>query len=199
MMSNMKVYEQYQKIVDWFDGTRGKNLMEKKYLDLILQYIPSNSTILDLGCGTADPIARFFIEKGHTVTGVDGSSDMIALCKKRFPNARWIVSDMLAIDLPETFTVILAWHSFFHLTHDDQRRMFKIIAAHLQTGGIFAFTSGYEFGEVWGMNGGQNLYHASLSTAEYQQQLAEHGFTVLVHKIEDPECGNATVWVAQKW
>ncbi len=43
-----------------------------------------------------------------------------------------------------------------------------------------------------------DVYHASLSIEEYNQILKKNNFTVLVHKIRDSDCGEATVWVAQK-
>jgi len=196
-MNKNKVYEAYDQIIHWFDDARTKTLMELDYLNLILSSIPSKGTILDLGCGTGEPIAQFFIEKGFKVTGVDGSPNMIELCKKRFPSERWLVSDMREIHLNQRFDAILAWHSFFHLEHDSQRQMFKLFASHIKPGGILAFTSGEEEGEVWSDNGGQLLYHASLSTQEYHQLLKASSFKVLVHKVCDPKCGEATVWVAQ--
>jgi len=42
------------------------------------------------------------------------------------------------------------------------------------------------------------VYHASLSTKEYEKLLKAASFKVLVHKVRDPECGEATVWAAQK-
>ncbi len=193
-----KVYEAYEKIVQWFDDARTKSLMESEYLNLIVKSIPAGGTILDLGCGTGEPIAQFFIEKGFKVTGVDGSKKMIELCKKRFPNEHWIVSDMREINLQQKFDVILAWHSFFHLDHDSQRKMFNLFESHIKPNGILAFTSGEKEGEVWSNNGGQELYHASLSTSEYENLLKAASFKVLVHKLRDPECGEATVWVARK-
>ncbi|WP_028389025.1 methyltransferase domain-containing protein [Legionella fairfieldensis] len=197
-MNKTKVYEVYEEIVDWIDDARTKTLMELKYLNLIVNTIPQVGSILDLGCGAAEPMAQFFIEKGFKVTGVDGSQKMIALCKKRFPNERWIVSDMRDINLQQQFDAILAWHSFFHLDHDSQRNMFKIFESHIKLGGVLAFTSGDEEGEVWSDNGGQQLYHASLSTEEYSSLLKDSSFKVLVHKVRDLECGEATIWVAQK-
>lgn len=193
-----KVYESYEEIVDWFDDARTKTLMESEYLNLIVQSVPANGSVLDLGCGTGEPIAQFFIDNGFKVTGVDGSKKMIDLCKKRFPSERWIVSDMREINLNQKFDVVLAWHSFFHLDHDSQRKMFKIFDAHIKPGGILAFTSGEEEYEVWSDNGGQQLYHASLSTSEYKSLLKIASFKVLIHKVRDPECGEATVWVARK-
>lgn len=193
-----KVYESYEEIVQWFDDARTKTLMESEYLNLIINTVPAGGSVLDLGCGTGEPIAQFFIEKGFKVTGVDGSKKMIELCKKRFPSERWIVSDMREINLQQRFDVVLAWHSFFHLDHDSQRKMFKIFDAHIKPGGVLAFTSGEEEGEVWSDNGGQMLYHASLSTKEYEKLLNENSFKVLLHKVHDPECGEATAWVARK-
>lgn len=60
------------------------------------------------------------------------------------------------------------------------------------------FYESEEEGEVWSDNGGQQLYHASLSTSEYENILKAASFKVLLHKIRDPECGEATVWVARK-
>ncbi len=143
-LNKTRVYEVYDEIINWFDDARTKNLMESEYLNLIVNAIPPKSSILDLGCGTGEPIAQFFIEKGFKVTGVDGSQKMIELCRKRFPDERWIVSDMRDINLQQQFDAILAWHSFFHLDHDSQRNMFKIFESHTKPGGVLAFTSGEE-------------------------------------------------------
>ncbi len=197
-MSKNKVYEEYEHIHEWFDAHRDKSLMEKEYLDLILANSPKQATVLDLGCGTGEPLAAFFIDQGYHVTGVDGSTKMIALCKARFPEQTWLCADMREIDLHQQFDVILAWHSFFHLPQSDQRKMFAKFAMHLKPGAVLAFTSGPAADEVWSDNGGQNLYHASLSIAEYQSLLKQNGLEVLLHKVEDPDCGEATTWVAQK-
>lgn len=193
-----KVYESYEEIAHWFDDARTKTLMESEYLNLIVNVIPAGGSVLDLGCGTGEPIAQFFIDKGFKVTGIDGSKKMIELCKQRFPNAKWIISDMRDINFNQQFDVILAWHSFFHLDQDSQRKMFKLFENHISPGGILAFTSGEEEGEVWSDNGGQQLYHASLSTNEYKSLLKAASFRILIHKVRDPQCGEATVWVTQK-
>ena len=197
-LNKTKVYEVYDEIIDWFDEKRSKNLMEAEYLDLIVKSIPAGASILDLGCGTGEPIAKFFIEQGFKLTGVDSSHRMIALCQSRFPGESWLLADMCKINLSQRFDAIIAWHSFFHLEHDKQRAMFQIFASHIKPGGVLAFTSGDEHGEVWSNNGGHELYHASLSTEEYENLLAAESFKVLVHRVRDPHCGDATIWVAQQ-
>jgi hypothetical protein len=44
---------------------------------------------------------------------------------------------------------------------------------------------------------GDPLYHAGLSETEYQSLLGQHGFELVAHVTEDPECGGKTVLLAQ--
>ncbi len=194
-----KVSLVYDEIIDWFDTHRSKELdMEKFYLNLLQNHVPKGGKILDVGCGTGEPIAQFLIKKGYEITGIDGSEKMIQLCKKRFPNEKWLHADMRALELQDKFDAVIAWHSLFHLPHDDQRRTLNSLASMVEQDGLLVFTSGENYGEVWSDNGGQDLYHASLSTEEYAQILQDCSFKVLVHKVRDPDCGEATVWIAKK-
>ena len=193
------VYQVYDEIIDWFDQAPTKDLtMEKFYLNFPQQYLPAKSTILDVGCGTGEPIAKFLINEGYCVMGIDASRQMIDLCKQRFPGERWLLADMRTLDLNEQFNAVIAWHSLFHLPHADQRHTLKVLASCVHRNGLLLFTSGPEYGETWSDNGGHNLYHASVSPQEYEQILINNNFKVLAHKTNDPECGGATVWVAQK-
>ncbi len=79
----------------------------------------------------------------------------------------------------------------------DQPDMFRLFAQHLKPNGVLIFTTGAEHGEAWGINGGENLFHASLSTDEYDNLLKKYQFKVLNHTVNDPACGHATVWMAQ--
>ncbi|MDB6081406.1 MAG: methyltransferase [Chlamydiia bacterium] len=192
------MWKLYDKIAYWFDENRSKELMEQEYLELTLKHVPKNGAVLDLGCGTGEPLAKYFIDQGFQVTGVDGSSEMIQLCQKRFPEMEWIVGDMREVSLDKKFDVVLAWDSFFHLQQDDQRAMFKVFSSHIKNGGVLVFTSGFKQAEVYSNMNGYNMYHASLDTDEYKKLLQDFGFTILLHKVEDPNCGMHTVWVAQK-
>ncbi len=123
------------------------------------------ASILDLGCGSAEPIARYFIEKGFDVTGIDSSPRLIGLCKGRFPDQNWMVTDMRTLSLDRHFDGILAWDSFFHLCPEDQRRMFPIFRRHAGTTAALMFTSGHFHGDAIGTYKGEPLYHGSLDAS----------------------------------
>ena len=164
---------------------------------MVVAHLNPNSKILDVGCGMGEPIAGYFIGQGFKLVGVDGSRKLVELAEKRFPNTQFLHMDMRGLDLNETFDCVIAWHSFFHLTPEEQRKMFQTFERHMNPGALLLFTSGPDAGEVWSDNGGENLYHASLSTGEYKELLKKHHFDVITHNLEDASCGGATVWVAQ--
>ena len=179
------------------NGARGDlPRCEVPWLERFLAQLPANGHILDIGCGSGEPIAGYFIRQGFNVTGVDGASAQIARCRERFPQQRWLVNDMRELDLGARFDGIIAWDSFFHLCQADQRKMFTIFLAHAADKAALMFTSGPEQGEAIGEFCGKPLFHASLSPTEYINLLHQHQFSVVEHRVEDPECGFHTVWLA---
>ena len=192
-----KIVGLYQRHAQAWASDRGNNLFETPWLDRFLALIPRGAAIVDIGCGSAQPIARYFIEKGYDVTGVDSSPAMIDICTGHFPGQKWIVADMRTLSLGRTFSGILAWDSFFHLCPDDQRRMFPIFRKHAAPNAALMFTSGDMHNEAIGDFRGESLYHASLDETEYRSLLDSTGFDVVSHAVEDPTCGRHTIWLAQ--
>lgn len=154
--------------------------------------------VVDLGCGSGEPIGRDLMAAGLRVTGVDASPALIALCAQRFPEQEWLVADMRELALSRQFQGLVAWHSLFHLTPDDQTRMFPVFARHLAPGAPLMFTSGSRRDVTIGQWRGEALYHACLAPAEYQSLLDAHGFVVVDHVVEDESCGGATIWFARR-
>lgn len=189
------LYERHARI---WDGERSKGLFEKFWLDRFLNLVPRDGSILDIGCGSGEPIAQYFISTGYKLTGVDSSLAMIDLCKTRFPNETWAVADMRTLSLGVGFNGILAWDSFFHLRQSDQRKMFSIFAKHAAPNAALMFTSGPSEGIAMGEYHGEPLYHASLEPGEYRALLSEQGFEVVSYVAKDAACGGRTIWLAQR-
>jgi len=195
-MSHDRIIELYERHAANFEKDRSRTLQEKAWLDRFLNRVPDSGKVLDIGCGMAEPIARYIIESGRSVTGVDSSESLIEMCRARFPEQEWIVADMRDLDLGRRFDGIVAWDSFFHLHVDDQPAMFRRFASHALRDAPLMFTSGTTHGEIVGSYHGEPLYHASLDAAEYEDLLEQNGFDVREHVEKDPDCGEHTVWLA---
>jgi SAM-dependent methyltransferase len=191
------IVDLYQRHAQAWASQRGNRLFETPWLDRFRALVPPGAAIVDLGCGSAEPIARYFIEKGYDVVGVDSSPALIDICKGHFPDRKWVVADMRELSLSRSFDGILAWDSFFHLCPEDQRRMFPIFRRHAAPNAALMFTSGPSHSEAIGTFQGEPLYHASLDEAEYRLLLNNSGFEIVSYVVEDPNCGRHTIWLAR--
>lgn len=188
----------YERHAADFDRERDKRLFERAWLDRFLAHVKTGGAVIDLGCGSGEPIARYVVDGGRSVTGVDAAPAMITLCRKRFPDQTWIVADMRDVDPGRAFDGVIAFDSFFHLTQQDQRAMFAVFARLASGGAPLLFTSGPRAGIAMGTYHGAPLFHASLDPSEYRSLLDRHGFDVIDFVPEDRDCGRRSVWLARK-
>ncbi|QEN88142.1 class I SAM-dependent methyltransferase [Labrys sp. KNU-23] len=193
-----QVVSLYEAHADAWDEMRRRHFLEAAWLDRFLALLPAGeASILDIGCGAGEPIARHCIERGHRVTGLDAAPSLVELCKARFPGHDWLVGDMRTLALGRTFDGLIAWNSFFHLPPEDQRVMFPIFRRHANPKAALIFTSGTGHGEAIGTFQGSPLYHGSLNSRDYRRLLETNGFDIVSHMVEDRDCGGSTIWFAQ--
>lgn len=193
--SVINVYQRHG--VAWA-ALRGQELAENTWLERFSSLLPDGAAVLDIGCGSGLPLARELDRKGFNVTGLDGARTMVELFKRNLPATPVHLMDMRQLDLSQRFAGLLAWDSFFHLSPEDQRPMFRRFRAHATLGCALMFTSGTVEGSAIGELEGDSLYHGSLSTDEYHGLLHAEGFEVLEYVESDPACGYRTVWLAQR-
>nr|WP_314482263.1 methyltransferase domain-containing protein [uncultured Pseudomonas sp.] len=196
--SAAQIIDLYDRHASTWNKLRAGHFIDHKWIARFGAMLSSPATVLDLGCGSGQPVAGHLIELGASVVGVDSSKRMLALCSARFPGQQWLHADMRKLALDRQFDGILAWNSFFHLNPDDQRRMFPIFRLHATPGALLMFTSGPSYGEALGVFERETLYHASLDAYEYTALLHDNGFEILDHIVEDPESGGLTVWLGRR-
>ncbi|OZI61902.1 class I SAM-dependent DNA methyltransferase [Bordetella genomosp. 11] len=195
-----RIIDHYERHASAWDADRrmaGWN--DKPWHDRFIAALPNGASILDLGCGSGSPVARQMVSHGLRVTGIDSSPTLISLCRQRLPDQEWLAEDMRKLRLARRFDGVLAWDSFFHLTPDDQRRMFTVFDLHAGASAMLMFNSGPAQGEAVGEYRGDPLYHASLSADEYRSLLHGIGFKVVAHVANDWNTGGGrTVWLAKR-
>lgn len=186
----------YERCAKSWDRERPGLDCERSWLDRFCASLPKGARLLDLGCGTGEPIGEYFLKAGYDVVGVDYAEAMIALARKRFQQGRWLHQDIRRLSVEGTFDGVYSWNGFFHLSAQEQRAAIPDLAARVRVGGAMLLTVGSREGEVIGTVSGENVYHASLSPDEYRRLLASAGFRDIVLVLEDPECQGHSVLLA---
>lgn len=115
-------------------------------LSLLINSLPSNATILDIGCGSGIPIASTLAGQDFRVTGVDISASQIAQARINVPSGTFIHADMLSPNINEillaaSFDGVVAMFSVFHLPRERHPEVLDRIAAWLRPGGYLLMTT----------------------------------------------------------
>jgi len=110
-------------------------------LEEFAHFLPPGARLLDAGCGAGEPVARYFIERGDTVTGIDLSERMLTLARRQVPEAAFQRMDMRGLDFPpEWFDAIAAVYGVFHLPRAEHAALFAGFARVLKPGGALLLT-----------------------------------------------------------
>jgi cyclopropane fatty-acyl-phospholipid synthase-like methyltransferase len=160
--------------------------------------------LLDLGCGAGEPFARWFIDRGWEVTGVDFSSRMLALAARYVPEMKTFQADMRDVEFGAgEFDAITAIYSLFHVPRQDHAQLFSKFHRWLAPEGSVLFT--YATAEYTGeaaFDGykeflGQQLYYSHNSTEKLYTDLQQNGFAVEARDYR--EIGNEVfLWVTAR-
>ncbi|NQU85900.1 MAG: class I SAM-dependent methyltransferase [Mariniphaga sp.] len=108
--------------------------------NLLQEYIREGQNLLDLGIGTGASSLPFY-KAGLNITGIDGSTEMLKICRaKKFTN-KLIPLDLENNPLPfekESFDIVIS-NALLHLIHPLES-LFKDALLILKADGVFSFT-----------------------------------------------------------
>ncbi len=108
----------------WMDGT-----------DAYLSFLEPGASILDVGCGSGEK-AKYLVQKGFRVTGIDFSEAMIALAREQVPTGTFFVKDIKEpLGLENVFDGIFAQAVLLHFPKKEIANVLKHITASLKSGG----------------------------------------------------------------
>jgi SAM-dependent methyltransferase len=169
-----------------------------KYVQRLLQRLPEQAEVLELGCGAGVPCTQILAQHAH-VTANDISAVQIALAKERVPGARLIQGDMMSLNFDEgRFDAIVALYSIIHLPREEQRLLMKRLAEWLRPGGhlLVNLATVDDAGSVEQNWLGSEMYWSSYDAKTNQEMVREAGFRLFEAEIVcDDEDGKPVSFV----
>jgi SAM-dependent methyltransferase len=107
---------------------------------LVLDTLPAGGRVLDLACGTGQ-LAGLLAERGFRVTGIDSSSEMLALARSNAPGVEFVLADARMFVLTERFdAAVSVYDSLNHiLSVGELQEVFARVRAVLRPDCRFVF------------------------------------------------------------
>ena len=175
------------------------------YVDRILEGLPDSARVLDLGCGTGQPIAKYIVERGFRVTGVDESEQMLKFARKTVPEAELIQADMVTVELNDTFDAAVAWDSMFHVERKYHAAIYRKLANALRAGARLLLSVGgsapAEDDAVEGFTSemfGQTFYYSGFPPEVARKLIQAAGFEIELWEVDDPTSRGHIAVIARK-
>ncbi|CAI6342265.1 unnamed protein product [Periconia digitata] len=128
----------YSSINSKYEDAFGHDAGLLGFIQAILPSMPPESLVLDVGCGTGNPVATTLAAAGHRILGIDISPAMIELSRKAVPSGTFDVADMRHYTPPEGVQLDAVFNilSLFLLDREGIESMSKKWSAWLPDGGL---------------------------------------------------------------
>ncbi len=142
---------------------------------LMYDYIAPGESLLDIGIGTGLD-AAIFQKAGLMVFGIDGSEEMLKICKEKQVAVELKQLDLLQDEIPYTdefFNHAIA-NAVFHITGDIEKTLGEVKRL-LKKGGIFGFTTDEQD------PGMESDYKETDTNGKYMKIRELYGFPVYRH------------------
>lgn len=169
----------YDRIALWWQKQHLDSAYGLAVLERAIQFVENKSAALDIGCGSSGRFFDVMLKHGFSPSGVDISAEMIALAQERHPNVTFYVENICTWWLPQTYDLITAWDSTFHLPLAEQEPVLKKMCDALNPNGVVLFTCGGTDGpeEISGEFQGEKFDYSTLGIDAYLRLLIEFGCT----------------------
>lgn len=145
--------------------------------------IPADARVLDVGCGTGIPIAKYLVERNYALVGIDLSLEMIAAARKNVPRAEFFRMNMIDLDLPTaSFDGLVACYSLFHVPREQHRRIFELFRDVLKPSGCMLVSIGSSDWEGTEEYYGVEMYWSHYSPEQTAAIISDCGFRLIFNR-----------------
>ena len=155
------------------------------HLDRMLDRLPPDSQILDVGCGAGVPVASYLAERGHRVVGVDVSPRQIELARINVPEGVFEVRDMCDFKSGEfQVDAVVSFYAIFHTPRESHGDTLRKLASLVPRGGLLLVTMGA--GEWEGEEAffGVPMWWSHFGAEKNRELVAEAGFRIVHDEID---------------
>jgi SAM-dependent methyltransferase len=185
----------------WHSTFRGQAYVDRVlgYVDLVLEGLQSGARVLDLGCGAGNPIAKYIVEKGFRLTGVDQSEKMLEIARRVVPQAEFIHGDMTSVPLADGFGAAIAWDSIFHVERKHHSDIFHKLAKSLEPGRrLLLSVGGSGADDFTSEMFGHTFFYSGHEPEVTRKLLEAEGFEIEVWEVDDPSSRGHIAAIARK-
>lgn len=202
------------------DWTQTHHATRIKYLNVLLEHLnsgaPTPQSVLELGCGSGNPVTSLLASSQYPTNGADTSSSaprftvigndisqqQLHLASERlgsFKNVELKEGDMMDLSFGErSLDAVLGMYALIHLPREEQKGLLKRIHTWLRPGGYFLGNFAVEeqqsvFNHTWlgcGTDGGV-MFWSSWGEEKTCEILADIGMDVIIREVvQDVEEGS---------
>jgi len=142
-----------------------------------LAFCQHKQNAIDIGCGSSGRFIDLLLREGFAVEGLDISSMMIELARKRHPDVEFHQADIVDWVMPGQYDLISAWDSIWHIPLHEHEAVLDKLFAHLTPGGVCIFTMGGldEASEKTDATMGPEMYYSTLGIPRVLELIAGAG------------------------
>lgn len=135
----------------WQRARRQVTASEAGAVQQFMTHVATDAVVLDLGCGSGQPMAGLLLARGNRVHGIDQSAAMLELAKAnfpaaQFPRASWQLAAIESVNfpagMPDGISAIICWDVLFHVRREWHADLFARMATALPCGGILLLSCG---------------------------------------------------------
>ena len=199
---NDKIKQSYDNIADTWSEKREWHI-EQPSIDEAIVHLHQNATILDVGCGSGQPIAAYLVKKGFDVYGVDISPKLIKYAERIISKEKLFVADICDFTTNIQFDAIVCWFTLFHIHATKHLEVLNKFHAFLKPKGILLITFGdtshivdtpHAVIDEYTIESdmfGERFCHSGRPAPMNSALIKQAGFDILIDKIDQP--GNQVI------
>ncbi|MDJ0904373.1 MAG: class I SAM-dependent methyltransferase [Woeseiaceae bacterium] len=141
-MTPDEIAKSYDRIAEQWNGDDFPQTNGIEQHERAIAFVRERKNALDIGCGSSGRIIDLLLSHGFDAEGLDISTRMIELARKRHPGTVFHHADISHWEFAKQYDLISAWDSIWHLPLADQERVLSRILGSLSKGGVCIFTTG---------------------------------------------------------